>query len=84
MAETPRFEWLAEQFGALALSLGKTTNSDQRKDLLKRMRVLIDEVDDLILEEYLLLNRARVGPSPAAPTQTGPTGHAGNSNSNSG
>ena len=82
MAETPRFEWLAEQFGALALSVGKAINPVQREHLLKRMRVLIDEVDNLILKEYLLLNRD-VRPSPAAPTQTGPTDHAGNSNSQS-
>jgi hypothetical protein len=79
MAETPRFEWLAKQFGTLALSLGKTTNSAQRRHLLKRMKVLIDEVDNLILKEYLLLN-----PDPAAPNQAGPTDHTGNSNSNSG
>jgi hypothetical protein len=45
---TERFEWLTHQLGVLVESLRVTHGVEERKLLLRRMRVLIVEIDMLI------------------------------------
>jgi hypothetical protein len=44
-----RFEWLAEQLDTLLTVFNHTTDSQERRQLLRRMKVLIDEIDALIV-----------------------------------
>jgi hypothetical protein len=44
-----RFQWLSQQFEALAESLHDSPSVKERKQLLRRMKILIDEIDALIL-----------------------------------
>jgi hypothetical protein len=54
MAETQAFRSLAEEFDLLALAFGESANSQQRADLLIRMKALIDELDERVIQEALL------------------------------
>jgi hypothetical protein len=47
-----RLQWLATQFEALADDLNKSNDSQQRKEFLRRMKVILNEVDELILLEH--------------------------------
>jgi predicted DNA-binding protein YlxM (UPF0122 family) len=49
---------LRQQFEELADNLNVCQNSVQRKELLKRMKALIDETDELIAKEVLRLDSA--------------------------
>lgn len=51
----PRFRWLAEQFESLKDGLEETFDPDERKEFLRRMKVILDEVDVLMLKESLQL-----------------------------
>ena len=44
-----RFRWLAHQFDALVDNLDECTSMEERKRVLKRMKILIDEIDEIIL-----------------------------------
>jgi hypothetical protein len=46
-----RFEWLAQQFELLMESFAKVGESEERKEILRRMKVILDEVDELALRE---------------------------------
>ncbi len=43
-----RFNWLTVQFKALLEGLKEVPNLKKRKQLLRRMKILIDEIDGLI------------------------------------
>ncbi len=47
-----RFKRLAQQFDVLAENLQSCTAPPQRGELLKRMRIVIDEIDRLLLQEH--------------------------------
>lgn len=51
-----RFEWLDRQFESLNDGLDKTSDPDERTEFLRRMRVILDEVDSLALKEGLHLD----------------------------
>jgi len=51
-----RFQWLAHEFDVLAQSLGDCPSLERRKQLLRRMKILIDEIDKLII---FTLNREK-------------------------
>ena len=57
-----RFRWLAHQFDALVENLDECSSMEERKRVLKRMEILIDEVDEIILST-LKRDRA-ISPSP--------------------
>jgi hypothetical protein len=44
-----RFQWLAQQFDALVERLSECKSLEERKQLLRRMMILIHEIDALIL-----------------------------------
>jgi hypothetical protein len=44
-----RFQSLSQQFEALVESLNDSPSLKERKQLLRRMKILIDEIDGLIL-----------------------------------
>ena len=44
-----RFQWLAREFELLAENLENCPNLEKRKQLLRRMKILIDEIDTQIL-----------------------------------
>jgi len=62
-----RFKWLADQFDALVLNLEVSADAKQRRQLLRRMKVLIDEIDDLILSS---LKRDHVTARQSSPRET--------------
>jgi hypothetical protein len=43
-----RFLWLANQFEALAERLNESLSTEERTKVLKRMKILINEIDQLI------------------------------------
>ncbi len=47
-----RFKRLAQQFDALAENLQSCTAPPQRGELLRRMRIVIGEIDQLLLQEH--------------------------------
>ena len=49
-----RFQWLSQQFEALAERLHDSPTVKERKQLLRRMKILIDEIDALILSTMKL------------------------------
>jgi DNA primase len=58
-----RFKWLSEQFEVLAGQMETAGEPEQRKELLRRMRVIIAEIDELVLREDLqpdLKEKARI------------------------
>jgi predicted DNA-binding protein YlxM (UPF0122 family) len=57
---------LRHQFEEITDNLNVCQNSDQRKELLKRMKALIDETDKLITKEVLQLDSTpdRSNPQP--------------------
>jgi hypothetical protein len=59
----PRFRWLAEQFESLKDGLEETFDPDERKEFLRRMKVILDEVDVLMLKES-----SQLGPKERAGT----------------
>jgi hypothetical protein len=54
MAETQGFYSLAEEFELLALAFDESANPEQREDLLTRMKAVIDELDERVLQEAIL------------------------------
>ena len=56
-----RFQWLAQQFDELVESLNVSPSLKERKQLLRRMKILIDEIDALILSA---LKRDNTGSPP--------------------
>ncbi len=51
MADTQRFHSLAGEFELLALALDESQDPEQREDLLTRMKAMLDELDERILQE---------------------------------
>jgi hypothetical protein len=51
MAEIQRFHSLAGEFELLALAFDESQDPEQRGDLLARMKAMIDELDERILQE---------------------------------
>jgi hypothetical protein len=47
--QSERFKWLAHEFDILAQSLENCPETEKRKQLLRRMKILIDEIDKQIL-----------------------------------
>ena len=45
------FEWLAQQFESLRESFEMAGHSEERKKILRRMKIILDEVDDLVIRE---------------------------------
>jgi Rps23 Pro-64 3,4-dihydroxylase Tpa1-like proline 4-hydroxylase len=52
-----RFIWLAHQFELVTADLEKAATAEQRRESLRRMRVIIDEVDELIDTQDLELKQ---------------------------
>jgi hypothetical protein len=44
-----QIEWLAHQFDALVARLKQSTSLEERMQLLRRMKILIDKIDAVIL-----------------------------------
>jgi hypothetical protein len=42
------FEWLTQQFEMLTDRMEKAKDKNERKEILRRMRVILDEVDELM------------------------------------
>ena len=57
-----RIRWLAHQFDALLENLDECASLEERKRVLTRMKVLIEEIDQIILST-LKRDRA-ISPSP--------------------
>jgi hypothetical protein len=57
-----RFRWLAEQFESLKGGLEETSDPDERKEFLRQMKVILDEVDVLMLKESSQLGTLGCGP----------------------
>jgi hypothetical protein len=53
MAEIQSFHPLAGEFELLALAFDESQNSEQRQDMLTRMKAVIDELDERILQEAI-------------------------------
>ena len=51
MAEIRRFHSLAGEFELLALAFDGSQDPEQREDSLTRMKAMIDELDERILQE---------------------------------
>jgi len=51
-----RFQWLAERFEEVANHLTRCQDTSHRKELLRKMKIIIDEVDALIAKEEPALN----------------------------
>ena len=61
-----RFRWLANQFDALVDNLDECSSMEERRRVLKRMKILIDEVNEIILST--LKRDPANSPSPEQPT----------------
>jgi hypothetical protein len=57
MASAETFYPLAQAFELLATRLDHSDSPERRKSLLKRMRVVIDEIDELLLREAVNSSR---------------------------
>ena len=57
-----RFRWLVHQFDALVENLDECASLEKRKRVLTRMKILIEEIDQIILST-LKRDRA-ISPSP--------------------
>ena len=57
-----RFHWLADQFDALVENLDECSSMEERKRVLKRMKILIDKLDQIILST--LKRDSAILPSP--------------------
>ena len=53
MAEIQSFYPLAGEFELLALAFDESQNPEQRQDLLARMKAVVDELDERILQEAI-------------------------------
>ena len=51
-----RLQMLRKQFEKLSAALGACRNRDERRELLKRMKTVINETDKLISKEVLHLD----------------------------
>jgi hypothetical protein len=58
------FKRLAEQFDALAENLERCTAPAHRSKLLKRMRIVIDEIDQLLMHEHSYSDSERDSTAP--------------------
>jgi hypothetical protein len=70
MPHTPgRFPWLAHEFDSLVESLNECESLQERRKLLRRMKVLINEIDALIFSTLKRDKQDTVGsPSSNQPT----------------
>jgi hypothetical protein len=57
-----RFPWLAHQFDALVENLDECASLEERKKVLTRMKVLIEEIDQIIFST--LRRDDAISPSP--------------------
>jgi len=51
-SDRQRFQRLSNQFEALVRDLNESQDAEQRKEFLRRMSVILNQVDELILKEY--------------------------------
>jgi hypothetical protein len=65
--QSDRFQWLAREFDALAESLEDCPNLEKRRQLLRRMRILIDEIDKLVI--FTLKREKQETPISTQPSQ---------------
>jgi hypothetical protein len=67
MSNVPqRFGWLAKQFEQLAHDLSACQDTEHRKQMLRKMRIVIDEADGLLMNEQLL-DSERDSTAPSSP-----------------
>jgi hypothetical protein len=59
-----RFHWLAQQFDAIVKRLNESTNLEERKQLLRRMKFLLDKIDGVV---FSALERDKQD-TPSSPT----------------
>jgi len=60
MSNVPqRFGWLAKQFEQLAHDLSACQDTEQRKQMLRKMKIVIDDADELIIKEHSNLDSER-------------------------
>jgi hypothetical protein len=52
IAARQRFQRLSNQFEALVRDLNESQDAEQRKEYLRRMSVILNQVDELILKQY--------------------------------
>ena len=59
MAEIQRLHSLAGEFEVLALAFDESQDLEKREDLLIRMKAMLDELDERILQEATPLTTSR-------------------------
>jgi len=65
MSNVPqRFGWLAKQFEQLAHDLSACQDTEQRKQMLRKMKIVIDDADELIIKEHSNLDSERDSKAP--------------------
>ena len=64
-----RFQWLAQQFDAIVERLNESTSLEERKQLLRRMKFLLDKIDGVV---FSALERDKRD-TPSSPTPDRPT-----------
>jgi hypothetical protein len=64
MTKPQQFQTLAEQFETLAHILSACEDKEQRKHLLRKMKVIIDQVDELIFREHSTIDSERESTAP--------------------
>jgi hypothetical protein len=62
-----RFQSLAERFNVLTHNLSQCQNPKQRRELLKGMMKVIDEIDNVIASEHSLLDSKPESTAPSNP-----------------
>jgi hypothetical protein len=64
MASRPdRLQWLTQQFNDLSASLSHAASSEERVELLRRMKAVIDEIDALIFSSLRIEKQAKSLPN---------------------
>jgi hypothetical protein len=56
-----RFQHLTQQFELLAQNLSDCQDAEERKEILKGMQIVIGELDQIILNDYLDVDAMRNG-----------------------
>ena len=64
MTKPQHLQKLAEQFDTLAHNLSACEDKEQRKHILRKMKIIIDQVDDLIFREHSTIDSEREGTAP--------------------
>ena len=58
MADAQIFHSLAEEFELLSLAFRRSDNPELKKELLARMKAVVDEIDERILQEATCLEHS--------------------------